>query len=125
MKKIVPIVLVLLFSCCFVLCAYSGDKWYENGNLHKGTVSDWEDATYRNKLATASDWAIGGYSRIKSIVQRKMSVDAARPFAAGLVACMDTVVGGDTLSEGESAAALAVLCAMSMGWGTPDFPPIP
>ena len=32
-------------------------QWYANGTLHKATVGQWKFASYRNKLATAADWA--------------------------------------------------------------------
>ena len=31
-------------------------NWFSGGTLHKSTVRDWKNASYKNKLATCSDW---------------------------------------------------------------------
>lgn len=32
-------------------------KWYEGGTLHKSNMREWSAASYRNRLATSSDFA--------------------------------------------------------------------
>ncbi|MEA2014623.1 MAG: hypothetical protein U9N38_04890 [Thermodesulfobacteriota bacterium] len=57
MKKFIfPVLVVFFLAIPFVV--YAGGKWYENGTLHSDSVAEWNRATYANKLATASDWAI-------------------------------------------------------------------
>jgi len=34
-------------------------KWFQGGNLYNVTIAQWKNATYSNKLATASDWLAG------------------------------------------------------------------
>ena len=34
----------------------SSNQWFRGGTLHNATVSQWKNATYKNKLATAADW---------------------------------------------------------------------
>lgn len=34
----------------------SSTQWYKGGNLHKATVTEWENATPQNRLATTADW---------------------------------------------------------------------
>jgi hypothetical protein len=35
----------------------SGDEhWFQGGSLHNATVTEWKQAAYSNRLATAADW---------------------------------------------------------------------
>ncbi|MCP4259081.1 MAG: hypothetical protein GY774_16470 [Planctomycetes bacterium] len=51
--SIITLSIVLLLSTSVLTYA---DVWYEGGNLHKATIKEWNDASYRNRLATAADW---------------------------------------------------------------------
>lgn len=31
-------------------------QWFQGGTLHDASIRQWENASYRNKLATAGDW---------------------------------------------------------------------
>ncbi len=112
LKKFIFPVLVLFFLS-IPLIVYSGDQWYENGSLHRGSVTDWNRATYANKLATAADWSIT-IPQIEKKVKKSGSVDTVRPFAIELVACINeaaTAAGKD-----KKVSEIAAMCMIVMGW---------
>ena len=36
--------------------AHNQEEWYEGGNLKQATAKEWQEASYRNRLATSADW---------------------------------------------------------------------
>ena len=67
-------------------------EWYSGGTLHRATVGEWRSASYRDKLATAADWALA-HDRVKSEVMGSGSMQTLKPFAIDLVACVDGAAG--------------------------------
>jgi len=88
-------------------------NWYEGGNLHKSTVQVWKEATYRNKLATAADWAIKAPA-VSATVQRSGDINTLKRYATELVSCIDTAVNGVSISD--STSTIAASCMVLMGW---------
>ncbi len=39
----------------FVSTPVYSDEWYEGGTLHKASVQEWQQATYKNRFATSAD----------------------------------------------------------------------
>ena len=85
-------------------------KWYEGGTLHNATITQWKNATYRNKLATAADWLAGTIwkGNLKSLDDfKKLKVKARM-----LVKAVDETVGGLDIGSwqvNEIAAAIVTL----------------
>ena len=88
-------------------------NWYEGGTLHKSTIPSWKAASFENKLATASDWALISPS-VKSIVQKSGNFNTAKTFAKELVSCIDTATKGIKLTS--KTTEIAVNCMALMGW---------
>jgi hypothetical protein len=88
-------------------------NWYEGGDLHRSTAEAWKEATYRNKLATAGDWAIKAPA-VSATVQRSGDINTLKRYAAELVSCIDTAVNGVSVSDGTS--TIAASCMVLMGW---------
>ena len=56
-KTVLTAALVMLFVCFSALLQADEDsKWWQGGSLHEATISQWQEASSANKLATASDW---------------------------------------------------------------------
>lgn len=89
-------------------------EWYQNGSLHRSSVAEWKSATYENKLATASDWAINS-SKIKEKVMKSGSMDTLKPFAAELVTCVNNAASGQGYGNTKT-IELAATCMVLMGW---------
>lgn len=111
-KVIFPVLAVLFLAIPFIVCAEG--KWYENGTLHRGSVADWNRATYANKLATAADWAITR-PQVKKKVKNSGSIDTLRPFASELVTCINEAAAGQGYGS-KSVAEVAASCMILMGW---------
>jgi hypothetical protein len=113
MKKFIfPMLVAFFLVIPFVVNA--GGKWYENGTLHNASVADWNRATYRNKLATAADWAITR-PQIKAKVKNSGSIDTLKPFASELVTCVNEAAAGQGYGS-MSVAEVAASCMILMGW---------
>lgn len=103
------IVLLSLFSS-----SYAGDKWYENGNLHKKTIADWKNATDSNKLATSADMALAS-PKIKALVKKSGNVDTLKPYAFGLKTCIDKATV-DKKTNKMKVTEVAAACIILMKW---------
>ena len=107
---LISILSVLLFSVIIV----QGGEWYINGNLHRRTITEWNQATYANKLATSGDMALAS-PKIKALFQKSGSVDRLRPFAVELVTCINEVASGEGY-ESMQVAEMTAGCMILMGW---------
>ncbi len=112
---LVGIILFLVILVQYGARSPSGSKWYVGGTLHKATISEWNKASYSNKLATAADWVVNISPRIKAKVQRSGSMDALRSYAAELVTCVNETAAGEGYSN-MKAGEIAVSCGVIMGW---------
>lgn len=89
-------------------------KWYQGGTLHRASVNEWNNASYSNKLATASDWA-STRPTIKAKVRNSGDIDTLRPYATELVECIDNAAAGKGYSN-MRVSELAASCMILMGW---------
>ena len=79
-------------------------KWYEGGNLHSVKISEWEIATYRNKLATCADFM--------AKTDNTISMEELKRRATNLVRCIDNAGG----SSNDKVSTVAAICVKSMGY---------
>lgn len=105
---------VVVVVCCLIPLSGIAGSWYEGGTLHRATVSQWNKASYSNKLATAADMALSS-SKVKAKVRASGSVDTLKPFAVELVACVNEAAAGQGYGH-MSVAELAASCMVLMGW---------
>ena len=80
MRKTIFFLSILLMILYLPFLALSGEAWYEGGNLHRAPVSQWNNSSYANKLATAADMALMSPS-IESKVRSSGSMNTLRPYA--------------------------------------------
>lgn len=89
----------------------SKKMWFQGGNLHDASVAQWKEATYQNKLATASDWLASGLW--KGHLNTPSDFDNIKVKAQMLVEAVDGVVVDnnqiDHWKVNESAAAIIIL----------------
>ncbi len=111
MKKITLAVTILV---TLILTSTAFAAWYEGGNLHRATVSEWKRATWANKIATAGDIVTSCCPNIVREVKRSGSMDTLYQHALQLVTCMDTSVRGD-VNGSMRVSRLAALCISTMG----------
>ena len=89
-------------------------EWYSGGTLHRATVGEWRNASYRDKLATAADWALA-HDGVKNEVTRSGSIQTLKPFAIDLVSCVDGATGPSG-NDGLRVTQLAASCMVLLGW---------
>lgn len=101
-------------------------KWYENGTLHKGTAIDWQNATYRNKLATCADF-IANWQIKKSfnskIAKRLTTLKDIKILARTLVLWIDQAYKpikdkeqNDKIFANQPIIDAAVMAGISLKW---------
>ena len=92
-------------------------SWYEGGTLHDSTIRQWRQASDRNKLATAGDWATT-ILRSEQGIGLPSSLPELRVYARALVTCVDEAVrgeAGDAIVNNKT-SEVALLCAVLMGF---------
>jgi len=86
MKKCLLIFCLILLNACQQ--KEQLPQWYDNGNLHQSTLSDWVKATEENRLATCADFA----AKIKTTKGEKYnSIEEMKYDAIKLKSCIDEV----------------------------------
>lgn len=95
-------------------------KWYEGGNLHDKTMSDWKEATQANKLATCGDIVTFAYKEGKlNFSLSPKDIDNVKKYAQELGFTMDLVLYSDPDNKGFLACPVsnvAVVCMAYLGW---------
>lgn len=89
-------------------------KWYQGGNLHSASVSQWQEAKYSNKLATAGDWALS-QPRIAKIVKNSGTMNTGKFYAKELMKCVDEASAGEGYGN-INVSELAASCMILMKW---------
>ena len=84
----------------------TGLEWYEGGTLHDSSISEWRNATERNKLATCADWI--------AKIDNTISMEELYIRANSLVICIDEATKGLDVMDDEPAAGIAVLCIKTL-----------
>ncbi|MGR3301004.1 MAG: hypothetical protein ACUZ8I_00730 [Candidatus Scalindua sp.] len=97
-------------------------KWYEGGNLHKATVRTWNNASYRNRLATSADWFNEITKTSNPELKKKLDnlnynqwLVALKAFSKELEICVSEMVADERLfSPNDQIAEVAAICYISM-----------
>jgi hypothetical protein len=115
LRKDLKFLLALAVSGLLLIHPFVADaEWYSGGTLHRATVGEWRNASYRDKLATAADWALA-YDRVKNTVLRSGSMETLKPYAIDLVTCVDGA-SGPSGNDSLRVAQLAASCIVLLGW---------
>jgi len=79
------------------------DEWYVGGTLHKAKISEWKNATEKNKLATCADFMVN--------INNTLSAVELKRTATELKNCINEATRGvDDFNE-MTVAEFVVLCA--------------
>jgi len=88
------------------------DKWYSGGTLHRAKMKEWSQASYNNKLATASDFTMG-LLKVDGIDLMTVDIEnEIKPMATDLVEGLDAANRdgiADSLDAAEVAATIWVI----------------
>ncbi len=99
-------------------CALVGQpaqaEWFEGGSLHKADGHTWVKASEKNRLATASDFAVIVIGQDK-VTRELDSFEDFRPYAGEMKACIDGMYNSAEerrpVMRAKSTASIAALCA--------------
>lgn len=83
------------------------DEWYVGGNLHKTSLSSWNVATKKNKLATCADYVANTKDYKGDISQ--MKIDAIE-----VMKCIDETAKSPDLSN-QQTNEIALMCIILLG----------
>lgn len=111
MKKIIITTFLgmfLLVSCGGNNSKSNTEKWYNGGNLHKTKMSEWKNASEKNKLATCGDFM--------ATVDNSVSMDELKVRAENLKTCIDEATKGLDEMNTEPVSSIASLCITTMGY---------
>ena len=115
MKKFTAIGVVLVATLVLGLPYFSrAEQWYVGGTLQDATVSQWQEASYENKLATAAIWVIME-PEVRKITQKSRTMSTVRPYAEELVGCIGSI-SADHIGSAQNVSSLAATCIASLGW---------
>jgi len=73
------------------------EQWYQGGTLHKATYAVWKNASYKNKLATSSDWLIS--TSWKGHLNSPDDLNRLKLKAKMLVSAVDEIVSTNYISS--------------------------
>lgn len=120
-KQVLSILTIIIFSVFAIASSSSddttkssSDEWYVGGTLHKATISEWKNATEKNKLATCADFA----ANIKKMNNKSYNSDVAsmKKDATQLMNCIDEAVKGYAAENANMKInEVAVSCAILLG----------
>ena len=83
-------------------------EWYSGGTLHKAKISDWKEATEKNKLATCADFM--------ATINDSVPMDKLKERATALKNCIDDSTSGLKNTNNESVSSIAAHCIQTMGY---------
>ena len=89
-------------------------EWYAGGNLHTATVSEWNNASNTNKIATASDW-VASSAKGKQVFKQTGDIDSLKPYVHALLNCVNEAAAGEGY-ENMKIAEIAASCIIMMGY---------
>lgn len=85
-------------------------EWYSGGTLHAAKMSTWSGSSYRNRLATSSDF-VAKLMQMDGL--RLPSVDQLKPAAEGMERCISESNSGG-VADSQDVATLAAGCWVLM-----------
>ncbi len=117
--------LLLIVIGIFVSTPTYSSEWYEGGTLHKATVQEWQQATYKNRLATSADWFVSITKSNNPELQEKLDalptiqyLLTIKKFAIQLEKCVSDIVNDKKLARSDGLVAeYASMCYIAM-YGT-------
>ena len=117
--------LIVIGIVIFVSTPVYSDDELGGGTLHKATVQEWRQATYKNRFATSADWFVSITKAHNSKLQRKLDklnneqwLATIKECAKQLEICVSGVVNDEKVAKGsESVAEYASTCYITM-YGT-------
>ncbi|MNR86721.1 hypothetical protein D3C72_175760 [compost metagenome] len=87
--------------------------WYEGGTLSRSTMAEWKRASYRNRLATASDFLAALW--IEGELNAEIgSMDDLKPLAVELEKQLSSVSSGGNQADSQSVSTMAAGCIILM-----------
>ncbi len=115
------LVWLIVISIFFSTPVYSAE-WYVGGNLHKATVQEWRQATYKNRLATSCDWFVSITKEHNSVLKKKLDalptpqyLSALKKFAIELEKCVSDIVNDKKVAKSsERVTEYASMCYLTM-----------
>lgn len=84
------------------------DKWYIGGTLHKAKISEWKNATEKNKLATCGNFM--------ATVDNTVSMTELKKRATELKNCIDEATRGLENVNDWEVSGIAASCIIIMGY---------
>jgi hypothetical protein len=98
---------LFLFNCggnstSSVVEDFHKKQWYYGGNLHKASVSEWKNASEKNKLATCGDFM--------AKVDNSITMDKLKIRATILKTCISNTIQGIKGIDKESISSIASQC---------------
>lgn len=93
-------------------------EWYQGGNLHDKTVAEFRQASYRNQLATCSDWVVVAHRQsgfTDTQIATLLSNGTLKDRAMDLAECIQ-VGTADGIIDNQNASTAATLCTVLLGY---------
>ena len=120
-KQILSILTIIIFSVFAIASSSSddsakstSDEWYAGGTLHQATISEWKNATEKNKLATCADFV----ANVKKMNNESYNGDlvSMKKDATQMMTCIDEAVKGDAAENANMKInEVAATCAILLG----------
>jgi len=93
---------VLTIVSCKKETAKQTNQWYQGGTLHKAKITDWKNASDKNKLATCGDFCAKIYS--------DNSLDEIKIKAENLMTCIDEAIKDHNTADDFTVSKVASMC---------------
>ena len=106
LKKYLPLVVFFIFLNNII--AQKSNNWYEGGTLHESKISEWKNATEKNKLATCADFM--------AVRDNTVSMETLKRRSMDLKNCINEATRGLESTNKESVTSMAALCVITMGY---------
>ncbi len=95
--------------------------WFQGGTLHQSKITEWHQASRRNKLATAADFATTALEIGRGLPDAQDEHEFSekmRIYAVAMVICIDESTQGldEELTNSLDTLEVAVLCALNLGY---------
>ena len=100
---LIAVLLLALTSPIFSQVSFA-DEWYVGGTLHKASPQQWRSATYKNRLATAGDWAAVMHK------EKNLSMIALKGKAVEILFCVNEATEGESAALFSKVVEVAAFC---------------
>jgi hypothetical protein len=105
--------LFLIVSLMLIEYSFAGE-WYQGGTLHGSTLSEWYKASYKNRLATCSDWIVGLVDKKQHGTLFKNNMSVLKSLSKQMENCVTdgNKANGEILLPTMKSAESALVCWM-------------